>query len=396
MRGRALKVFFVVGEESGDLLGAGLLSALRERLGGAVEATGIAGTRMQRLGMTSLFPLHDIAVMGLTAVLARLPTIVARVHQTVAAAVAADPDVVVVIDSPDFTHAVAKRLRKRRPDIPIVDYVSPSVWAWRPGRARKMAAYVDHLLAILPFEPAVHRRLGGPPCTYVGHPLLERIAEASQGPRDAPDEPPTLLVLPGSRRSETSRMLGPLGATLAALAAAGHRFRAVLPTVPHLEAEVRAAVAGWPVRPEVIVGEGEKFAAFSKATAALAASGTVTLELALSGVPMVVGYRLDWFYRRLKDLARRIPGIALVDTMVLTNLILEEKVVPEFLDEEVAPDHLLPVLAPLLDRDSPEHRRQTDAFRRLRGIMALPGGDSPGDIAARVVVEVARQGRAAG
>ncbi|ODN71156.1 lipid-A-disaccharide synthase [Methylobrevis pamukkalensis] len=391
-----LKVFVVVGEESGDQLGAGLVAGLRRRLGeGGVVFSGLAGHRMIGLGLSSLFPLADISVMGISAVLARLPTIVRRVHQTVDAALAAEPDVVVIIDSPDFTHAVARRIRKKRPQIPVVDYVSPSVWAWRPGRARKMTAYVDHLLAILPFEPEVHRRLGGPPCTYVGHPLAERLDLArTEALGETPaDERPVLVVLPGSRRSEVSRLMAPFAETLSELAARGHEFRAVLPAVGHLEHEIRAAVATWPVQPEIMVGEAAKFAAFRSARAALAASGTVTLELALSGVPMIVTYKLDWFYRRFRDLTRIFPRLAYVHSMVLTNIILGENIVPEFLEDGVTGPNLADHVAPLLDLSDPARRRQVEAFGRLRAAMALPEGRHPSDLAAEVVIDVARRGR---
>ena len=175
---RLVTVWLVAGEESGDQLGGKLMSALKARLGAqGVRFGGIGGTAMQAEGLQSLFPLTDIAVMGIGAVLARLPALLRRVRRAADAIVAARPDALVIIDNPDFTHLVAKRVRRRAPEIPVVNYVSPSVWAWRPGRAKKMRAYVDHVLALKPFEPEAHLRLGGPACTYVGHPLVERLAE---------------------------------------------------------------------------------------------------------------------------------------------------------------------------------------------------------------------------
>nr|WP_099558756.1 lipid-A-disaccharide synthase [Hartmannibacter diazotrophicus] len=395
---RPLRVFLVIGEESGDALGAELAGALQRQLGGAVEFSGLAGPRLQRLGVRSLFPLSEIAVMGLSAVLARLPTIIRRVHETVAAAIAAKPDVVVIIDSPDFTHAVAKRIRRQQPGIPIVGYVSPSVWAWRPSRARKMAVYVDHLLAILPFEPEVHRRLGGPPCTYVGHPLsrkMELLREtATEAGTDAKgDHLPVLLVLPGSRRSEVSRLMQPFGEALSLLAAKGVAFRALLPAVDHLEGEIAEAIEAWPVKPEMVRGEEAKYAAFRSADAALAASGTVTLELGLAGVPMLVCYKLDWFYRRFRDLTKVFPGLVQATSMVLVNIILGRNVVPEFLDDEVNGPALAKRLEKLLDPASPERREQVGQFERLREEMALPDGAHPSDLAAGIVIDVARSGR---
>lgn len=386
---RALRVFLVAGEESGDALGAKLMQALKQQYPGKIEFAGVGGERMGQQGLVSLFPLADIAVMGLTAVLARLPTIVKRVYQTVDAAVAADPDVLVIIDSPDFTHNVAKRVRKRAPHIAIVDYVSPSVWAWRPGRAKKMSVYVDRLLALLPFEPEAHRRLGGPPTFYVGHPLIERVAELRPGPGERAllgSGSDVLLLLPGSRRSEVDMLLEDFGKTAELLLARRPGLEILLPAVPHLAARIRSTVTTWPVNVTVVEGEAAKFAAFRRAHAALAASGTVSLELAASGIPMAICYRLDWFYRRLKQIHRIFP-IASVSSMVLPNIILGRNVVPEFLDEAAAPEHLVDVVERLL-ASSPERQAQVDAFSDLDAAMRLPDGHSQSSTAARLVLDL--------
>lgn len=307
MSKRMPTICIVAGEESGDQLGSELMRALNERLGSGVRYCGVGGEKMTALGLTSFFDMSDVSVMGLSAVLARLPLIVRRVYQTVDAAIAADPDVLVIVDSPDFTHNVAKRVRKRAPHIPIVGYVSPSVWAWRPGRARKMSVYVDELLALLPFEPEAHRRLGGPRTHYVGHPLSEHAADLRPGPGERSslkDRGRVLLVLPGSRRSEIDRLLPVFGETLALVQSALPDVQIILPAVTHLEGRIREGVSGWPVRPVIVTGQDAKKTAFRKAHAALAASGTVSLELALAGVPMVVAYKVDWLVRRLKDLNR--------------------------------------------------------------------------------------------
>ena len=214
--GRDLRLFMVAGEHSGDALGGKLMAALHGMRRGRIRYLGAGGEMMAAQGLVSQFPLEDVAVMGPGAVLARLPLILRRIQGTVQAAVAAEPDAVVIIDSPEFTHPIARRIRRRRPDIPIIDYVSPSIWAWRPGRARRMRDYVDHVLALWPFEPDAHRRLGGPACSFVGHPLIER--QAWIGALDpAPlvqrlglaGEMPLLVVLPGSRASEVSRLMRP-------------------------------------------------------------------------------------------------------------------------------------------------------------------------------------------
>lgn len=383
------KVFFVVGEESGDQLGAEVIKALRARIGDRLEPCGLGGQRMAAQGVTSLFPLEDIAVMGITAVLERLPTIIRRVHQTVDAVLDAQPDLLLIIDSPDFTHNVAKRVRKKAPHIPVVDYVSPSVWAWRPGRAKKMAAYVDHLLALLPFEPKAHKRLGGPPCTYVGHPLIERLSDLrpAEGERASLGEGrKQLVVLPGSRTSEVSRLLEPFGKTVEMVVAQELDVEVVLPAVPHQEARIREGVKSWAVQPRIVTGEVEKFAALRRANAALAASGTVSLELAISGVPMVIAYKLDWFFRRLKQINRFIKVVA-VDTIVLPNLVLGDHSIKEYIEEEANPEALSAGVLALL-RDTPERAAQLDAFSRLDAQMQLPSGESQAGKAADILLQV--------
>lgn len=387
-----MKLFFVVGEESGDHLGAELIEAVRDLADEPVEIAGSGGNRMKQQGLDPLFPLSDIAVMGFTAVVARLPTLMQRISQCVAAIEAYRPDAVVIVDSPDFTHRVAARVRARRPSIPIIGYVSPSVWVWRSGRAAKMARYVDHLLAILPFEPAVHRRLNGPPCTYVGHPILDRLDDLRPDPGEraalADADRPVLLVLPGSRRSETSRLLAPFAATLQRLCENGLDPEILLPAVEHLEDEIRQAVASWPIRPTVVSGENEKVRAFRRAHAALAASGTVTLELALAGVPTVVAYKVDFVYATL----RRITGITPV--ISLPNIILDEAVLPELIEERANPEDLEKALRELLC-DGPARRRQVSAFEKLDALMRLEDGARPAQKAARVVLDIARRGRPA-
>ncbi|WP_316226235.1 lipid-A-disaccharide synthase [Bradyrhizobium sp. SZCCHNS3052] len=382
------RICLVATEESGDRLGASLMKVLRQRLGDGVEFSGVGGRGMTREGLASLFPIEELSIVGFAAVLKQLPKILRLIRGTVDAIVADQPDVLVIIDSPDFTQRVAKRVHARDPEIPIVNYVAPTVWAWRPGRARAMRGYVDHVLGLLPFEPEAFRRLNGPPCTYVGHPLIEQLANlrpnaAEQARRDA--DPPVLLVLPGSRRSEVARHIAVFGETLARLRAQNLAFEAVLPTTPHLEAAVRAGVANWPLVPEIITGEAEKRAAFRRARAALAKSGTVTLELALSGVPMVTAYRVGEIEAFI---LRRVVN---VQSVILANLVIGENVIPEFLQEACTADNLVPVLADLLG-DGPIRSRQVEAFHRLDAIMST-GAASPSVRAADIVLATMRSGR---
>jgi lipid-A-disaccharide synthase len=381
---RTPTIFLIAGEESGDQLGGALMAALRERLGGRVRFAGVGGARMAANGLDSLFPITETAIVGFSAVFARLPQLLARIRQAADAAVEANPDVLVIIDSPDFTHRVARRVRQRAPGIPIVDYVSPSVWAWRPGRARRMRAYVDHVLAILPFEPAVHQRLGGPPCTYVGHPLLEKRHVLRPRPGERPalarGVRPTLLVLPGSRRAEVERLSVCFGNALDRIARARPDFEVVIPAVEHLAEEIRSRVRSWRNNPKVVVGEEEKLAAFRRAHAALAASGTVTLELALAHVPMAVAYRIELPVGLLR-LFVDAPSI------VLPNLVLGERAIPEFINSEATPEALATAVAPLLG-DTPTRTRQVAALERIDGLMAIDG--APSDLAAGIVLKLAR------
>jgi lipid-A-disaccharide synthase len=382
------KIVLIATEESGDRLGANLMKVLRQRLGGAVRFEGVGGRSMAREGLTSWFPIEELSIIGLAAVVGQLPKILRLIKQTAAAVTEAEPDIVVIIDSPDFTHRVAKRVRAGDPKIPIVDYVSPSVWAWRPGRARAMLSYVDHVLALLPFEPEAYQRLRGPPCSFVGHPLTEQLDSLrpnadEQLRRDA--APPVLLVLPGSRRSEIRHHMAVFGQTLARLKDEGAAFELILPTMPHLQAAVTEALKTWPVQPRVVIGEQEKRAAFRIARAALAKSGTVTLELALSGVPMVTAYRTGaveaWILLRAIN----------VNSVILANLVIGDNVVPEFLQQDCVPEKLVPVLRELLG-DTPQRRKQTEAFAKIDQIMST-GNQPPSARAADIVLTTMRKAR---
>ena len=387
----ARKIFLIATEESGDRLGAHLMKVLRQRLGDAVRFEGVGGLGMTREGLKSLFPIEELSIIGFSAVVKQLPKLLRLIRQTTAAVLQAGPDILIIIDSPDFTHRVARRVRARDPTIPIVDYVSPSVWAWRPSRARAMRAYVDHVLALLPFEPDAYRRLRGPPCTYVGHPLIEQLASLrpnaeEQARRDG--SPPVLLVLPGSRRGEIRHHMAIFGEALDRLQAQGKTFELILPTMPHLLDLVSEGVKSWKVTPQIVVGEQEKRSAFRIATAALAKSGTVTLELALSGVPMVAAYRAGaleaWVVLRFVT----------VQSVILANLVVGENVVPEFVQDDCTADKLASALGEVLS-DSPMRRRQQDAFARIDGVMST-GSQSPSVRAADIVLGMLRKSRRAG
>lgn len=380
-----MKIWLVAGEDSGDQLGAKLIPALRARVPGPLVLGGVGGEAMAAQGFASLFPLDDVAVMGYLPVLARARTLLRRIRETVDDVAAARPDVLVIIDSPGFTHAVASRVRKRLPDLPVVDYVSPSVWAWRPWRAKGMRAFIDHVLALLPFEPDAHRRLGGPACTYVGHPLIERLAAFRPDPAEAlarEAAPFTLAVLPGSRRSEIDRLMPVFGETLARLKD-GPAFEAVLPAVTRHRARIEALAAAWDLPVRIVSGEEAKHALFRRARAALAASGTVTLELALAGVPMVVAYRVS----RVEEFIGR--RLIQVPTIVLPNLILGTNAMPEFIQADCTAANLAGALGPLL-AGGPARDAQGAALARLDDLMRLPDGAAPSERAAEIVLAAAR------
>jgi lipid-A-disaccharide synthase len=373
-------IFLVAGEESGDRLGSSLIAAMKLCVPSA-RFSGVGGAHMAAAGVVSPFPLGDLAIIGFSAIIGSLPKILRRIRQAADAVVAAKPDVLVIIDSPEFTHRVARRVRKIAPHIPIVDYVCPSVWAWRPGRARAMRTYVDHVLALLPFEPAAMQRLGGPPTTFVGHPLSERIDALRPNAEEAHrriSDPPVLLVLPGSRSGEIRRLAGVFGQAVGLLAQHTGPLDVVVPAIPRLEPAVKAATASWPVPVRVVTSLEDKDAAFRIARAALSKSGTSTLELALAGVPMAAAYRVSF----LEEMIGR--AFIRVKSYILANLVLGENVVPEFLQHFCNPENLANALAPLVT-DTPERRRQTEAFAGLDRIMAI-GTAYPSERAADVIL----------
>jgi lipid-A-disaccharide synthase len=378
-------VFLVAGEESGDRLGAALIAALKSEGRDQVRVSGIGGAHMAAAGVSSPFPLGDLAIMGFAAIPARLPLILRRIREAAGAAIAARPDVLVIIDSPEFTHRVAKRVRAEAPQIPVVDYVCPSVWAWRPGRARAMRAYVDRVLALLPFEPAAMKRLGGPVTEFVGHPLSEaagRLRPNAEEARRRLADPPVLLVLPGSRSGEVRRMAGVFGEAVARIAAQAGPIDVVVPAVPRLAGLVTDAVAAWPVPARIVTDPGDKDTVFRTARAALTKSGTSTLELAVAGVPMIAAYKVPI----VEEVIARL--LIKVDTAILANLVVGEKVVPEFLQRDCTPEKLAAAVAPLLT-DSPQRRAQLATFAGLDEIMEI-GKAVPSARAATAVLAACR------
>lgn len=385
---RPLRLAVIAGEESGDLLGANLVTCLHELTGREVVLSGIGGRNLQKLGLNSLFNADDIALMGITAVLRDLPRLVRRIGQAAKAVLREKPDCLVTIDSPEFSLRVASKVRAADPSIPVVHYVCPSVWAWRPERAAAMRGHVDHVLCLLPFEPQELARLGGPPGTFVGHRLSRdpgRLSAASkQLTRGAPQagERHTLMLLPGSRRGEVQRLVGVFGETVDVLRRRGHDFDVLLPTVPHVTRLVENATASWALRPEIIVDAADKWRAFSMAHAALACSGTVSLELALARVPFVVCYKTD-------AVARAFTRLITTWSAVLPNLVAGWPIVPEIYNEFIRPEQLARYVEQLWI-DTPMRAAQRQGFARVSEAMQTPRPS--GELAAEVVLEHIRSG----
>ncbi len=373
----ALRLFLLAGEPSGDRLGAALMAGLR-RLHPDIAFHGIGGPLMQAEGLDSLFPMEELAVMGIAEVLPNYFHLKRRIRQTAEAVLAWQPAALITIDSPDFSFRVAKIVKAARPELRTIHYVAPSVWAWRPGRAAKMARYIDHVLALLPFEPP-YMTAAGMSCDFVGHPV---VAEALAPPQEAAamraEGPgPLLLALPGSRRSEVARLAPVFGGVVAALQAAHPGLRVALPTVRGVAGLVGELTAGWAVAPEILTDPARKRAAFAAADVALAASGTVSLELAANGCPMVIAYDMApltlWLMRRM----------ARIDTVTLVNLVSDSRVVPEFIGERCRPDLIAPAVQAVLDDPTAQAHAMQLTMERLG-----KGGEAPGLRAARSVLSV--------
>ena len=379
-------IFLIAGEPSGDVLGGRLMSALRRRTGGRIRFAGVGGEAMAAEGLASLFPITDLAVFGLLEVVPRIPRLYGRIRQTAAMVRDLAPDAVITIDSPDFSARIWPRIKGH--GIPLIHYVAPTVWAWRPARAHHLARALDHLMVLLPFEPPFFER-AGLDCSFVGHAVLESGAAHGDGAAFrarhgiAPDAP-LVCVLPGSRRGEVHQLLPPFRTALASL---GERFAGLVATVPAASAvagEIEAAAAAWPVPTHVVHGEAEKFDAMAASQVALAASGTVALELALAGVPMVIAYRLNPLSWAV------VSRLVRVDHINMINLLLDRPVVSELLQGACRGAALAGEVARLLEDEALCDAQRTAAAEALA--MLAPGQASPSERAADTVLELIGQG----
>lgn len=380
-----MRVFVIAGEASGDTLGAALMAGLKSLT--EVEFSGVGGPLMQAEGLQSLFPMDELSVMGLAEVLPKYPQLKRRLNQTVEAVLAGAPDILITIDSPDFCLRVARKV-KAVSTIRTVHYVAPSVWAWRAGRGVKMARVIDHVLALLPFEPPL-MTAAGMECDFVGHPV---VTEPHPTAVDVADfrvhhgfaGQPLLMVLPGSRRGEVTRLTPIFGEVIALLAAERPMTRLVLPTTRYLAPLVRKMVKDWPIVPLVLAPDEvqteaftkEKACAFHAADWALAASGTVSLELAAARTPMVIAYDMNWLSRTL------ISRMLKVDTLTLVNLVSETRAVPEFIGKDCLAELITPALFQLMKEPGAQIAAMETTLERLG-----EGGEAPGLRAARAVLK---------
>jgi lipid-A-disaccharide synthase len=361
------------------------MRALRAASAEPVEFTGIGGEEMAREGLYSIIAMSDLSVMGLAEILPRARQLLGHISRAAQFASASRPDVLVTIDSPGFNFRLARRLAGQ--GIPLVHYVAPSVWAWRPGRARKIAPLFDHLLAILPFEPPYFER-HGLPCTFVGHSVTEQAVAGDSGARFRSNhgiagDVRLVAVLPGSRRTETDRLLPPFGEAVSRLARENPALRIVVPTVPGVDDQVRTAAKRWAGEPVIVADAEDRSAAFAASDVALAASGTVTLELALAGVPMVVAYRMNPLTSAI------VRAQAKIDYPSIINVILDRPAIPELLQGACKPAGLAREVMKLLT-DADARARQVEDTRKAMAQLGV-GGKRPSERAADVVLAVMRE-----
>ncbi len=372
-----MKLFMIAGEPSGDRLGATLMRGLQS-LSPGTEFEGIGGLLMQTEGLTSLFPMEELSIMGIAEVLPKYFALKRRIAEAARAALATNPVALITIDSPDFCLRVAAQVKAARPDLKTIHYVAPSVWAWRPGRAARMSRVVDHVLALLPFEPP-YMTAAGMTCDFVGHPVVAEPLATQKEAAMLAGKGPLFLALPGSRRGEVARIAPVIGEVLARLRGVHPDLRVALPTVRGVADLVREVTQAWPVTPQIIDDPVLKRAAFAAADVALAASGTVSLELAANGCPMVIAYDMNratlWLMQRA----------ALIDTVTLVNLVSGTRTVPEFIGKDCRADRIAPALLALMQDSTAQQAAMDLTMERLGR-----GGEPPGLRAARSVLAALR------
>jgi lipid-A-disaccharide synthase len=388
---RKLRVALLAGEPSGDALGASLMRALRSETGGRVEFIGTGGALMEAEGLHSLFPIADMAIMGMVELLPKARFLLGRIDQAAKFVLQESPDVVVTIDSPGYTRRVMQRVPGR--SFPIVHYVAPTVWAWRPGRARRLARLCNHLLALLPFEPP-YFEVVGLPTTFVGHPAVETLASARKTEAVAgaagrgfrqrhgiAADARLLAVMPGSRRGEVKKLLPVFIEVLQRVKAAGLPLHLVIPTVETVSEMVKDALPSLPYPATILETAPERYAAILAAEVALAASGTATLELGLATTPTVLAYKINPVSAAIMRRFINIPYVGLV------NILQQRIVMPEFLQQDCTADKIAPALLQLLT-DPAARQRQIDGCAAVAAQLGADDPVPPAHRAARAVLAV--------
>ena len=365
MSARKIKVFLAAGEPSGDLLAARLMRALKAQTNGLVEFVGVGGEAMRKEGMSSLFPISELSVMGFWEVVPSIPRILRRICETVDAIEREKPDIVVTVDSWSFSKQVHLRIQKKKLQIPHIHYVAPQVWAWKEKRARQIKKWVDYLLLLLPFEEKYFAPYGMP-MTYVGHPVIEGGADQGNAKRfleahDLSSSDLILTVLPGSRKTEIKYLLPVFREVIVRLIQKYPHLQVVTPTVETVKKQVKAATMSWPVKPLIVTGEQERYDAFAASRVALSASGTVSLELSMAKVPHLIAYKVSpitaWLVRRLIK----------IKYVNLINILADEKIIPELLQEDCNPDQIMLELEKLMTEEGCIQQKKAFAVLKKLG-----------------------------
>lgn len=384
MSERKIKVFLAAGEPSGDLLAARLMRALKKQTKGAVSFSGVGGEAMRAEGMASLFPISDLSVMGFWEVLPSIPRILRRIRETVAAVEREKPDIVITVDSWSFSKQVHLRLQKKGIRIPHIHYVAPQVWAWKEKRARQIKKWVDHLLLLLPFEEKYFAPYGMA-MTYVGHPVIEGGADQGDAKRflkahKLSEKDVILTVLPGSRKTEIKYLLPVFRETVAQLVKKYPKLQVVIPTVETVKRKVEQETTSWPVKPVIVTGEKERYDAFAASRAALSASGTVSLELSMAGVPHLIAYKVSsvsaWLVRRLIK----------IKYVNLVNILADEKIIPELLQEDCNSTQIMLELEKLMtDEGRVQQKRAAAVLRQLGAGKKETPSEKAGEVVRKLI-----------
>lgn len=384
MRGnlsKAKKIVLIAGEPSGDFLGASLMRALKTLLPSAPEFFGVGGALMEAEGITPFFPLSDLNIMGLTETFSKIPLILNRLRATKQDILALQPDVIITIDFPGFNFRLAKSLKGV--GIPLIHYVAPTVWAWRPKRAMKFSRVFDHVLALYPFEPDCFSHVSLP-VTFVGHPLVEE--PLIDGNRDRfltqhtiPDTATILTVLPGSRESEIKKLLPIFQETISILSQKIKELVVVIPTVREVEKSVRAGTEDWACPVKIVQGQSDKMDAYAASTVALASSGTIALELAKAQLPMVITYKVSSISA---GIARR---LLTVQYACMINILNDTETVPECLQENCTPEILADELFKLIQDPVLRKRQVSGGTAAIESLSNQ--GTAPSVAAAKIVLQ---------